>query len=368
MSRDPFKIIVWGPGIVGNGVIKEIIKRPELELVAVLCYSPEKNGRDVGEVLGLPPVGIKMTTDKESIFNMEADVVMHSPQVTSGVGIDGEITNEVCRLLESGRNVISSVAYFFLKFHSDEFEQKMQDACKKGDSSLLSTGINPGLLTERFMTTFTAVCTEIYSISLKEIGDIRCIDSKDMLSAVGVGLTPEQAARIDEELWFRYYGETITHCLAILGFTPDRIECERVNYVAEKDYELAAMTVGKGTIGCSILKYTAIVDGKPFLTQEEGWYIDSDLCPIPVTSEDYYEIKIDGAPTSIDVRFDLVAQLDGKKRFRDGDETMPAYLATVAPMIQAIPVVIKSAPGIVYPATFTNYVKDLRDFDVQMVR
>ncbi|MBU0538356.1 MAG: dihydrodipicolinate reductase, partial [Gammaproteobacteria bacterium] len=64
--RAPYKVIVWGPGIVGNACLKEVIKKPELELVAVLAYSESKNGVDVGEYLGMDAVGVCMTTDQEA--------------------------------------------------------------------------------------------------------------------------------------------------------------------------------------------------------------------------------------------------------------------------------------------------------------
>ena len=37
-----------------------------------------------------------------------------------------------------------------------------------------------------------------------------------------------------------------------------------------------------------------------------------------------------------------------------------AYYATALPMLQAIPVVVDAAPGIVYPTVFTTAVPDLR--------
>ena len=33
-----------------------------------------KNGMDVGEMLGIEPVGVRMTTDQQAIFDMEADL------------------------------------------------------------------------------------------------------------------------------------------------------------------------------------------------------------------------------------------------------------------------------------------------------
>lgn len=66
MRREPCKVVVWASGCLGSGVIKEILKRPEFELVGVLAHSERKHGLDVGEMLGAGPVGVKITTDKQA--------------------------------------------------------------------------------------------------------------------------------------------------------------------------------------------------------------------------------------------------------------------------------------------------------------
>ena len=70
VRQDPYKVIVWAPGYLGSAVIKEVLKRPEFELVGVLAYSDRKNDLDVGEMLGIGPVGVRMTTDQQAIFDM----------------------------------------------------------------------------------------------------------------------------------------------------------------------------------------------------------------------------------------------------------------------------------------------------------
>ena len=41
--RDPFRVIVWGPGRLGAICIREITLNPALELVGVRAYSEAKN-------------------------------------------------------------------------------------------------------------------------------------------------------------------------------------------------------------------------------------------------------------------------------------------------------------------------------------
>ncbi len=45
-------------GNVGTEMIRRIASHPDLELAGLHCYSPEKVGRDAGELVGLEPNGV----------------------------------------------------------------------------------------------------------------------------------------------------------------------------------------------------------------------------------------------------------------------------------------------------------------------
>ena len=61
--------MVWGTGFVGKMVIAEIVKHPLFELVGVGVSNPEKVGRDVGEICGLPePLGLTATDDVDALI------------------------------------------------------------------------------------------------------------------------------------------------------------------------------------------------------------------------------------------------------------------------------------------------------------
>jgi hypothetical protein len=49
---------VWSTGGVGANAIDAIRRRPDLELVGVWVHSPDKVGKDVGELAGGEPLGM----------------------------------------------------------------------------------------------------------------------------------------------------------------------------------------------------------------------------------------------------------------------------------------------------------------------
>ena len=54
----PIRVSIWGAGNVGAGCIREIVRLPGFELASVLVASPQKHHRDIGEILGIGPVGV----------------------------------------------------------------------------------------------------------------------------------------------------------------------------------------------------------------------------------------------------------------------------------------------------------------------
>ena len=51
----PIRVFQVATGNVGSEMIKRLGARHDLELVGVHCYSPEKVGRDAGELAGCRP-------------------------------------------------------------------------------------------------------------------------------------------------------------------------------------------------------------------------------------------------------------------------------------------------------------------------
>ncbi len=71
----PIRVFQVATGNVGSEMIKRIATQPDLELIGVHCYSPEKIGKDAGELAGLAPNGVKATGTIEEIIAARPDVL-----------------------------------------------------------------------------------------------------------------------------------------------------------------------------------------------------------------------------------------------------------------------------------------------------
>lgn len=369
MRRDPYRIIVWGPGGVGRACLRELVKRSDCRIVGVLAYSPGKDGKDVGELIDHAPIGVKVTTDKEAIFALEADVVLWAGTMP----FDAEgMVRDVVRLLESGKNVISAAAFHYAHSHGKAYAEKLEAACRKGNSCLHGTGENPGFWFERVGMTLTGVCNHVEHLQMHEYVDVaNGGPSLDIIGAAGFGDTEENLLKPGPltTIWQTYYWVEFLHMcsLALFDRPLERTEHSPKFYVAEKDMTLVKsegdpvdLTIPKGRVYAMTHAFIGYLDGRPRLTTSVNWYLRKKNCPFPVKSSDYWSFELEGSPVSLRCEVSAFASLHGELEHRPGDPTCATWNAAAVVMIQAIPVVCSHKPGIVYPSVFASASPDLR--------
>src|SRR6185369_3583242 len=100
-----YRVVQWATGTIGASALRAVISHPAMDLVGVYVYSEAKEGRDAGELCGLAPVGVAATRDIEAILALQADCVLYMPE-------KGD-TDEVCRLLESGANIVTTCLQYY---------------------------------------------------------------------------------------------------------------------------------------------------------------------------------------------------------------------------------------------------------------
>ena len=95
MSSAPIRVVQWTTGNVARQAVRAILERPELELVGVYAYSPDKVGKDAGELVGLDKsVGVTATDDVDAILALQPDCVLYMPLHPD--------VEELCTLLRAG--------------------------------------------------------------------------------------------------------------------------------------------------------------------------------------------------------------------------------------------------------------------------
>src|SRR5512139_3317521 len=131
---------------MGKTCLRAVIDHPDLELVGLYVYSDKKAGKDAGEIARREPTGVIATQSMEAILALDADVVIHAPRIQFPYSFHN---TDMCRLLASGKNLITINGHSFPAHHGAAYTAEFEQACRKGNSSFFSTGLNPGFVVEK---------------------------------------------------------------------------------------------------------------------------------------------------------------------------------------------------------------------------
>jgi hypothetical protein len=99
------RVIAGGTGAVGSEMLTAIIDHPDLlEIVGARVYSADKDGAEIGVLVGREPIGVTATTDVDRVLALDAYCVLYTPRNTD--------IDEVCAILSSGKNVATTAFLF----------------------------------------------------------------------------------------------------------------------------------------------------------------------------------------------------------------------------------------------------------------
>ena len=186
LSKPTLRVVQYATGNVGSEMVGRIVEHPDLELVGLYCYSPEKVGRDVGDIVGIAPLGVAATNDI-------ADVLRVKPDVVNFNGVWPDI-DTFCTLLENGINVVTT-SDWITGYHRDRNHphpsgkkptELIEAACRRGKATFYGTGMNPGLA-QILSVVATAGMGRVDHITVLETVDVSCHHSVDTWKNVGYG-------------------------------------------------------------------------------------------------------------------------------------------------------------------------------------
>jgi len=335
-----YRIVQWATGSVGMWSLKEIVRNPDLELVGLRVYQPDKVGRDAGEIAGADPVGVTATNSTADILSLDCEVVLHCPQA---FGQMEQMTDDVVALLESGKNVISVSDYISPDLWRPGLVDRLDAAARRGGATIHGTGIDPGFLCDRLPATLTGLSTHVDHIHMTEIADLRNHPNPSMImDLLGFGLDPSEFTIDPANPGLVYcslmFPQALHALFHLLRVPFDRIEiAEPQLAVATRDLAVAAGYVATGTVA----GITWIFKGfrpsdppdAPFATHQWSWYLEDGLPGMP-DAEGHYRIRLDVLGTP-DVR--TVVDIDHPED--------PFFMPTAGAAIRAIPEVVAAAPG-----------------------
>ncbi|MEV7009805.1 dihydrodipicolinate reductase [Streptosporangium sp. NPDC051022] len=298
-SPSPLRVVQWATGAVGRYSLRNLINRPEFELVGVLVYDPDKVGLDAGSLVGLPDTGVVCTDDVEKILALEADCVLHMPLPASYFGGDPLTDVEtICALLASGKNVVTTTGFVYPRCYGPVVVERLEAACRAGGTSLHGTGINPGFMSDMLPLALTGLSSRIDHVYVRESSDFRGHPSRQIVVDL-FGFTrsaKDYAAAVRPFRAFQrsLFAESVQFVADNLDVTLDEVEESDEFELASEEFEIAAGLVRAGTVCASRWTFSGLVRGRPFMTVECVY--KADATKVERWQDPGFTIHIEGIP------------------------------------------------------------------------
>jgi len=336
MAVMTYRVIQWATGGVGRAAIEGVIGHHDLELVGCWAHSADKDGTDVGTLIGREPIGVAATNDVDALLALDADCVLYSPLMA-----DPDV---VTRILQSGKNVVTPLGWFY----PPRAEREQFDAiCRGAGVTLHGTGIHPGGITERFPLMLSALVGSITHVRAEEFSDIRTYGAPDVIRDwMLFGKTPEEArSSIMIHALGGGFRQSVWMVADELGFTLDpELKTTHDMAVATAPIDSPIGPIQPGTVAAQRFRWEGTVKGTPVVTAAVNWLMgDDDLDPPWKFGPEgeRFEVEVTGDP-GVFVTFKKLHP----PSIEAGLKRNPGIVATAMHCVNAVPYVCAAEPGL----------------------
>jgi 4-hydroxy-tetrahydrodipicolinate reductase len=337
-----YRVVAWSTGNVGRHVLAGIDARPDLELVGLWVSSPDKVGKDAGELAGLGrALGVAATDDVEAVLALKPDVVVHSAMADNRLM---EALEDLRRILAAGVNVVSS-GPVFLQYPYGVVDESMfkpvEDAAVAGGVSLFVNGVDPGFANDALPLVLSGVSERIDEVRVAEILNYATYNQPMVIfDIMGFGRSVDDVPMILQPgVMTMAWGSVVRQLAAALDVELDSVEEWYERKPATETFEVDSGTIEEGTAAALHFELRGIRNGRAVIVLEHVTRLHDDLAPEwpQPAGHGCYRVTITGEPN-----YTLDLQLLGT----DGDHNTAGLKATAMRLVNAIPAVVDGPPGL----------------------
>jgi hypothetical protein len=339
------RVIQWGTGTVGSELITAILDhRDDLSLVGALVYSAEKNGVDIGTLVGREPIGVTATTDVEQILRLDADCVLYTPRTAH--------IDDVCRLLETGKNVVTT-AFLFHPARIDAADRdRVHAACEKGGTSVHGSGINPGNLSGVLPLALSGMSRTIERITLQERADWSVYESTgitfdnmafgqpvESISPTATDFLAFNSSIFTEQVWL--LADALNADIDGVSATVEAIP-------AAEDHQIFDHLLAAGTTAGQRWNWSGDRDGETLIEIETLWTVGGEYPSHWPKPQHGWTLTIEGDPS---MRTHFMSLASFTRNATIEEHVRSASVATGMQVLNAVGAVCQAPPGFATSAT-----------------
>lgn len=336
------RVIVWGTGFVGQSVLRGLRGHSNYEIVGVLVNDPAKDGVDVGEIIGTESWGLKATRDIETTLALDADAVAYFGP--SAMHAETNMAN-LTAALRAGKNVVDTSMGMFQnpKLAAAEMLAPIEEACRAGQSTFFSGGIDPGFANDLFPLTLLGLCGQVESIRTTEYIDGGSYPDQESLKMMGLLSDMDSPPLLDTPgMMTGIWGGPLYMIAEALGVEVEETREVYRRWGATEAVDFKYGRVEAGQCAAHQIELQGIVDGEPRIFIDHLHRLYADAAPDwPRPQLDVVHanrIEIQGTPN-------IIQETVMQDPFT-GDHNGGGCLATGMRAFNAIPALCQAEPGI----------------------
>ncbi len=329
MRKKNVKVAIWGFGAMGSGMAEVLLRKKGVDIVGVCDIHPDRVGKSIFEVLGVPKGDRKDVAIKNDITKVikkeSADVVLLCTDSFTAKTFD-----KIKLIVELGINVVSTAEEMsYPKAKEPKLAAKIDKLAKANGVSVLGTGINPGLMMDLLAILMTGACTDVEYVKAERVNS---------LSPFGPAVMEEQGVGITLDEFNKQ--SAAGHLAGHVGFNESvNMICDAIGWKLDKEVEQTMAPIVSNVHRKT--KYAEVLPGNVAGCTMKGYgYVNGKLA-VEMIHPQQIEPELEGTNTG-----DYVVIKGTPNVNLSNKPEIPGGIGTIAMCINMIPHVINAKPGL----------------------
>ena len=270
-----------GTGATGAEALKGILRHPELKLVSLWVNSRDKIGRDAGELVGLPPVGISAVGSLHEALDAGPAVLSYCGH---GIGREADVVKEAAIALRQGVDVATTslLNMLYPPAGPAELRANSRRPPRPARPVFCPPGWIPGVSSDLLPMALLSMSDAVEHVLIQEFGIYDHYDVEPIIRGVmGFGQPPSYQAPISTGGAFvAYWGGMVRQLADRMSSRPGRGRRVTSDFaVHDVDIETSVGPMEAGTVVARRIACEGRIGGRAVITAEHITRMVHEVAP-----------------------------------------------------------------------------------------
>ncbi len=189
MGLSQLRVGIVGLGPIGVELLRAMVARPELRIVAAVDLSPALAGRSLADIVPGAPADVRVEPSLAAALVPGRVEGIALTTTSRFAGIVPDIELAIARRV----HIVSTCEELSAPGVDPQTWARLDDHARHADVTVLGTGVNPGFVMDRLPLALAGACVSVDSVRVERVVDA-AKRRGPLRKKVGEGMTPEEFA------------------------------------------------------------------------------------------------------------------------------------------------------------------------------